>query len=169
MNKAIFFDRDGVLNELIERDGGFYSPRKISDFLIVNNAAEVTRETSSLGFLNIVISNQPDISRGYMTKKDLQEMSNRLSNKLSLDDFFYCMHDDLDLCDCRKPDAGLLEQAKRKWDIDLENSIMIGDTWKDAEAAKKVNVKFLLLDRVYNLDHNEVERINELKDIFNFI
>ena len=50
MNKAIFFDRDGVLNELVERDGGYYSPRKISDFIIVNNAVEVTRETSSLGF-----------------------------------------------------------------------------------------------------------------------
>jgi len=169
MNKAIFFDRDGVLNELVERNGGFYSPRKLSDFKIINNAAKVTKKTNLLGFVNIVISNQPDVSRGHMSKKELEKMTDRLSNKLSLDDFFYCIHDDSDLCNCRKPAAGLLEQAIKKWDIDLKKSLLIGDTWKDAEAANKVNVKCLLLDRVYNLDYKKVERIDDLKDIFNYL
>ena len=63
MNKAVFFDRDGVLNEIVERDGGHYSPQDFSQFKIVEEAIKVTRYTRSIGFLNIVISNQPDISR----------------------------------------------------------------------------------------------------------
>ena len=70
MNKAIFLDRDGILNELVCRDGGFYSPRQVSDFKISLNSADLTSFTKSLGYLNIVVSNQPDISRGLLSKYD---------------------------------------------------------------------------------------------------
>ena len=86
MNKAIFFDRDGVLNELVERDGGYYSPRDTSSFTITSNAAEVTRRTSALGYLNIVISNQPDVARGYLDETVLQEMTSLLLDELTIDD-----------------------------------------------------------------------------------
>ena len=96
-------------------------------------------------------------------------MTEVLMNKLIIDDVFYCTHDDADDCVCRKPAPGLLIQAAEKWKIDLQKSYMVGDTWKDADAAKNVNVNFLLLNTDYNLDYKNSNRINGLKDIFNHI
>ena len=169
MNRAVFFDRDGVLNELVKRDGGYYSPRVSSHFKIISNSIEVTRHTNSLGYLNIVISNQPDVARGYLNITELDKMTRVLFNELIIDNVFYCTHDDSDLCNCRKPAPGLFIQAAEKWNIDLCNSYMIGDTWKDSKAAKNANVNALLLDRVYNLDCDDPNRINSLEEIFNYI
>ena len=72
MNRAIFFDRDGVLNRLINRDDGWYSPRKLANFKIIPNSIEATRQTSSLGYLNIVVSNQPDIARCHLKETELK-------------------------------------------------------------------------------------------------
>ena len=169
MNKAIFFDRDGVLNDLVKRDGGFYSPRTLSDFKLVHNAVQVTKKTSLLDYLNIVISNQPDVARGYLNQHELEKMTEVLLDELIIDDVFYCLHDDSDLCNCRKPAPGLFKQAVKKWDIDLQNSYMIGDTWKDIEAARNANITSLLLDRAYNLNCESPNRINSLEEIFNYI
>ena len=169
MKRAIFFDRDGVLNELVKRDGGHYSPRDSSSFKIISNSIEVTKYTKSLGYLNIVISNQPDVARGYLNRTELVKMTKVLFNELMLDDVFYCTHDDSDLCNCRKPAPGLFIQAAEKWKIDLQKSYMIGDTWKDIEAAKNANVNSLLLDRDYNLDCDSRNRINNIEDIINYI
>ena len=169
MNRAIFFDRDGVLNELVNRDDGWYSPRKSSDFMIIQDSIEVTRQTNSLGYLNIVVSNQPDIARSHLKETELKKMTKKLLDKLTLDDIFYCFHDDSDLCDCRKPAPGLFFQAAGKWNIDLENSYMIGDTWKDIEAARSANITSLLLSKVYNLDYDSPCRINGLQDMFSYI
>ena len=169
MNRAVFFDRDGVLNELVKRDDGYYSPRDSSNFKIISNSIEVTKYTNSLGYLNIVISNQPDVARGYLNKTELDKMTKVLFNELMIDDVFYCTHDDSDLCNCRKPAPGLFIQAAEKWKIDLQKSYMIGDTWKDIEAAKNANVNSLLLDRDYNLDCDSRNRINNIEDIINYI
>lgn len=168
MNKAIFFDRDGVLNELVKRDGGYYSPREISKFKIVPNSIEVTNFTKSKGYLNILISNQPDIARGFLSLSCLNTITESLQAELDLDDVFYCIHDS-NMCDCRKPLPGLIYQAQSKWDIDLTKSVMIGDTWKDGEAAMTAGVKFLLLDRDYNKDYDCPNRINSIEDILKLI
>ena len=169
MNKAFFFDRDGVLNEIVERDGGHYSPQDFSQFKIVEEAIKVTRHTRSIGFLNIVISNQPDISRKKLNKSHLNKMTDQLYKKLELDDVFYCVHDDQDCCECRKPLSGLFLQASKKWNINLTDSYMIGDTWKDIEAARSANITSLLLSKVYNLDYDSPCRINSLEDMFSYI
>ena len=96
-------------------------------------------------------------------------MTKTLLNELIIDDIFYCIHDDSDLCTCRKPAPGLLVKASEKWNIDLRKSYMVGDTWKDAGAAKNANVKFLLLDKNYNIDYDTPKRIYSLEGIFNFI
>lgn len=168
MNKAIFFDRDGVLNELVKRDGGFYSPQSFDQFIVLGAANNVINKLRERGFLCIVVSNQPDISRGYLNNTELNRMTKVLFDDLKLDDVFYCTHDDSDSCNCRKPAPGLLIQAAKKWTIDLQDSYMIGDTWKDAEAAENANVKFLLLNRDYNLDYNSSNRLNSLEDIFKY-
>ena len=169
MNRAVFFDRDGVLNKLIYRDGNYYSPRNIKNFVLYNDAEKVTHAVREKGYLSIVISNQPDIARGNIKKSLLNKMTKTLLNELIIDDIFYCIHDDSDLCTCRKPAPGLLVQASKKWNIDLQKSYMVGDTWKDAGAAKNANVKFLLLDREYNLDCDSIIRINNLRDTINYI
>ena len=109
------------------------------------------------------------MARGYLNKTELDKMTKVLFNELMIDDVFYCTHDDSDLCNCRKPAPGLFIQAAEKWKIDLQKSYMIGDTWKDTEAAKNANVNSLLLDRDYNLDCDSPNRINNLEDIFNYI
>ena len=166
--KAVFFDRDGVLNKLIKRDGGYFSPRRILHFKIFPVASEVLKYTKSKGFINIVISNQPDVSRGCLTKYELDKMTKILYDKLFIDDIFYCIHDD-NACDCRKPLPGLIFNAQNKWNIDLTKSIMVGDTWKDGDAAKEAKVDFVLIDTAYNQDYDCVNKINNLKDITKYL
>ena len=168
MNKAIFFDRDGVLNELIKRDGGYYSPREFSKFKIIPNSIEVTNYTKSKGYLNIVISNQPDVARGYLTKFDLDKMTKILCDKLNIDDVFYCLHDD-DMCECRKPLPGLIFDAGSKWNIDLNKSVMVGDTEKDYYTAKNSNIQFYLISHTLNLNFKAENRINDISEIINII
>ena len=169
MKQAVFFDRDGVLNELIKRDGGFYSPQSFDQFKTYDTAKNVINELKQRGFLSIVVSNQPDIARGHLTQTELEKMTKILFEELSIDDIFYCIHDDHDNCDCRKPKPGLLMQAVKKWNINLQESYMVGDTWKDAEAAKNANIDFILLNRNYNLDFQCNYRVNTLESILEFI
>ena len=92
-------------------------------------------------------------------------MTDALHQEFVIDEVFYCKHDDSDKCQCRKPDPGLILKASKKWDIDLNKSYLIGDSWKDIEAAKKVNVDSFLLDRDYNADYEDANRIQSLLDI----
>ena len=169
MKKSVFFDRDGVLNELINRDGGLFSPQNINQFKVYNYAKKTISKLKEIGYLSIVISNQPDIKRGKLKKIDLDMMTEILFNKLLVDDVFYCVHDDDDNCICRKPYAGLLIKASEKWSLNLAKSYMVGDTWRDLEAANKAGVKFLLLNKKYNTDYSDVRRIEKLEDIVKII
>ena len=168
--KAIFFDRDGVLNELVSRDGSFFSPQTFRDFHIVADAKYVVNHVKNKGFLTIVISNQPDISRGKLKQSELDKMSTLLTDKLNIDDIFYCTHDDSNDTGCRKPAPGLFFAAQKKYNIDFNKSFMIGDTWKDVEAAKNACVSMMiLLDKEYNQDLNEVVRVENLSEAVSFI
>ena len=169
MNRAIFFDRDGVLNKLIGRNGGFYSPRTVGDFHLITEAGDVIDKIKSKGYLCIIVSNQPDIARGNLEKSELRSMTRILSSTLDLDDVFYCLHDDSDECDCRKPAPGLLLHAHEKWDLDLACSFMVGDTARDFEAAQEAGVEFYLLDRTYNKALQVENRIDSLRDIIGFL
>ena len=165
MNRAVFFDRDGVLNNLVFRDGKYYSPRNINNFKLFNDAEKVIHTIRDKGYLAIIVSNQPDIARGYLKKSVLDEMTKLLFDKLSVDDVFYCMHDDPDVEECRKPAPGLIIKAQKKWGIDLNQSLMVGDTKKDQGAAKNAGVKFILISRSYNDHINTFNRISKLTDI----
>ena len=131
---------------LIQRDGGFYSPQSFDQFIILDSAVGIIKNVKKLGYLCVVISNQPDISRGYLKQTELDKMTDVLYKELYIDDVFYCTHDDSDKCNSRKPAPGLLLQAADKWNINLDKSYMIGDTLKDVEAAKCANVKYFLLN-----------------------
>jgi len=163
--KAVFFDRDGVLNHLVERDGSFYSPQNFTDFQISPESFDVIHKVKELGYLAIVVSNQPDISRGKLEQSELDKITNILLNDLKVDDVFYCTHDDIDECSCRKPKPGLFHLAQTKYNINFNRSIMVGDTWKDVEAAKSANIKMFLLNTDYNQNIEDIERIKKLSEI----
>ena len=169
MKKAIFFDRDGVINELIPRDDFYYSPRRICDFKIFPYVKKIITKVQKKGFLAIVVSNQPDISRGLMTEYVLNKMNEILYNELKLDDIFYCIHDDSDNCLCRKPKPGMIIEASKKWRIDLKNSLMVGDTKKDLFAARNARVNFILLNTKHNNQIQNCIKIDKLKNILKFI
>ena len=167
--KAVFFDRDGVLNQLIKRDGSLYSPQKFSDFTINEESVNTIRKVKELGFMAIVISNQPDISRKKLEQSELDKMTKVLLDKIDIDHVFYCTHDDTDNCDCRKPKPDLFHLAQEKYNINFSHSIMVGDTWKDVEAAKNAGIRMFLMDKEYNQDIQYVERINKISDILTFL
>ena len=168
-NKAIFFDRDGVLNHLVQRNGSLYSPQKFEDFYIVDDVIEAVDSVHKMGYLAIVISNQPDISRGKLKQSELDKMTQLLNDKTNIDDIFYCAHDDSNRCNCRKPAPGLFIMAKAKYNLDFDKSFMIGDTWKDVDAAKNADIPMILIDRNYNQDLKVSIRVNSLIDAISLI
>ncbi len=163
--KAVFFDRDGVLNHLVKRNGSYYSPQRFQDFYINDDAKEVINHVHEMEYLAIVVSNQPDISRGKLKQSELNKMTDKLFEKLSIDDVFYCTHDDNNDSGCRKPAPGLFFTAQKKYNIDFKKSFMIGDTWKDVEAAKNADISMILLNEVYNQDLENVIRVKSLLEI----
>ena len=98
----------------------------------------------------MVVTNQPDVSRGKIDKKTVTKINNFLKKEIEFDDIFVCYHDDKDNCDCRKPKSGLLIQASKKWDIDFKRSFMIGDRWRDIQAGENVGCKTIFLNYKYD-------------------
>src|SRR5215218_9892843 len=111
MRRAVFLDRDGVLNKAYVRNGKPYSPDTVEEMIIVPDAASALRRLREHGFRLIVATNQPDIARGRLTRADVEAMNAHLRRELPLDAIEVCIHDDADNCECRKPRPGLLLNA----------------------------------------------------------
>lgn len=148
--RAVFLDRDGVLNRLVMRNGIPCSPRSLDDFEWEEGAARAVQDLRNYGFFAVVVTNQPDIARGKMRKHVLDTMTKRLYEELSVDEVRVCPHDDGDLCHCRKPKPGMILDAVARWGIDCSFSFMVGDRWKDMEAGRSAGCRTILLDRTYN-------------------
>ena len=162
MRPAVFLDRDGVLNKVILKEGKPFSPRRVEDFELSDGAKEFLVESKKTGFLNIVITNQPDIARGCLTRETLETINSLIKGKLPVDDIFVCPHDDINNCCCRKPKPGMLLEAAKKWNIDLKNSFIIGDQWKDVEVGKNVGCSTILIDCPYNKQVEPDFRVGDL-------
>ena len=169
MNRAIFLDRDGVVNKVILKDGKPCSPRTIKELILNDGIADFLAQTRKAGFLNIVFTNQPDIARGLMDSKNLQIIHEFLRKNLAIDDIYSCPHDDVDNCFCRKPKPGMLIEAAKKWDIDLDESFTIGDQWKDAQAGTNAGCITILLDYPYNKNAECDFRSTDLRSALEFI
>lgn len=146
---AIFLDRDGVLNQVIIRDGKPYPPNTLTELIIPDDVLPALNQLKLSGFMLIGATNQPDVARGKTTRESVQAIHDFLMATLPLDAIFVCYHDDKDNCSCRKPLAGLLLQAAQQYHIALEKSVMIGDRWKDIEAGKKAGCKTLWIQNDY--------------------
>ena len=145
MYRAIFLDRDGVINQAEIVDGVPRSPRKFDEFKILSGVKEAIAGFKKKGFKIIVVTNQPEVSRGLLEKEELDKMHAHLKTKLDVDDIFICLHDDHHNCNCRKPKPGMLMEAAKRWNIDLSESYMVGDRWKDIEAGKDAGCKTVLI------------------------
>jgi D-glycero-D-manno-heptose 1,7-bisphosphate phosphatase len=149
MRKAVFLDRDGVLNRAEVRDGRPYPPASLADLEILCGAIDGCRALRNAGFLLVVVTNQPDIARGKQSGEKVDEINEYLKRELQLDDVRVCPHDDRDGCACRKPAPGLLLDAARDFGIDLVQSFMVGDRWRDVEAGRRAGVRTVLIDHQY--------------------
>jgi D-glycero-D-manno-heptose 1,7-bisphosphate phosphatase len=148
--KAAFFDRDGIVNEIVVRDRKPLSPRRFDKFKLLEGISDVLIQLKKEGYLNIIITNQPDIARGLMQWEELDRMHKFIKERLPVDDIFVCPHDDKNNCPCRKPKPGMFFEAAEKWGIDLGASFIIGDSWKDIEAGKAAGCKTIIIDAEYN-------------------
>lgn len=169
MRRAIFLDRDGVLNKALIKNGRPFSPRTIDDFEILPGVGMALNLFHDLDFLNIVVTNQPDIARCLMSEQILNWMHDLIRQNLVVDDIFVCPHDNSDNCLCRKPKPGLIMDAAAKWNIDLTNSYIIGDTWKDIHAGRAAGCITVLLKRPYNDGLESEYNAKSLLDVANMI
>jgi D-glycero-D-manno-heptose 1,7-bisphosphate phosphatase len=149
MKRAVFLDRDGVVIEAQVRDGKPYPAANAESMRIPAGTGDVLSQLKKYGYLLIVVTNQPDVARGTQTREVVDEMNRRLTAELSLDDVLTCYHDDGDNCDCRKPRPGLIQRASRQYGIDLAESYLIGDRWRDIDAGANAGCKTILIDHGY--------------------
>ena len=148
--KAVFLDRDGVINRAIVREGRPFPPPSLDKLEILPDVPEALNLLKESGFLLIVVTNQPDVGRGTQKQENVEEMHTYLVNKLPLDDIFVCWHGQDGECKCRKPLPGMFLQASEKYSVDFQQSYLIGDRWKDIEAGKTAGCKTIFLDYHYN-------------------
>jgi D-sedoheptulose 7-phosphate isomerase len=147
--RAVFLDRDGVLNRAILRDGLPYPPRSLQELQIIPDAHRVLTRLKEKGFLLLVVSNQPDVSRGNLDRSAVEAINSQLRSKLPLDDFFICYHDDREVCDCRKPRPGLFTRAASHYGVSLRQSYAVGDRWRDIDAGRNAGCRTVLIDCHY--------------------
>lgn len=146
---AVFFDRDGVLNSAIVRNGKPHPPRDLSEFVITHGARPALENLKREGFLLIVVTNQPDIARGTARRADVDKINAELAAILPLDAIEVCEHDDRGQCDCRKPKPGMILRAHEKFGVDLARSFMVGDRWRDIEAGRRAGCRTILIGDGY--------------------
>jgi D-glycero-D-manno-heptose 1,7-bisphosphate phosphatase len=149
MKKAIFLDRDGVINKVELINGKPYPPMSIDGLVLLPKVNESLEFLKNAGYLLIVITNQPDVTRGKANREAIEFIHEFMKKTLPLNDIFTCYHDDHDNCSCRKPKPGNILEAANLYDIDLQKSFMIGDRWRDIEAGIKAGCKTFFIDYGY--------------------
>jgi D-glycero-D-manno-heptose 1,7-bisphosphate phosphatase len=150
MKAAVFFERDGVLNHTRVERQNQATPLTLDEFKVKEEAIEPIRALKAAGFLLLATSNQPGLSRGYQSRRELDLMHGILRKRFDLDDVLVCAHDEMDRCTCRKPSPGLLSEAAFKWHLDMDRCFMISDKWQDAQAAHNAGCTSLLIKSPWN-------------------
>jgi D-glycero-D-manno-heptose 1,7-bisphosphate phosphatase len=145
MKLGVFIERDGILNRVRVERGHPVTPLTLEEFEINLEAVEPLKALQAAGMVLIGTTNQPGISRGYQSRRELDRMHDALRAVFPLQDLMVCPHDETDRCPCRKPKPGMLIEAAFKWRLHLDHSVVISDKWQDAEAARTAGCTSLLL------------------------
>ncbi|MHA1344155.1 MAG: D-glycero-beta-D-manno-heptose 1,7-bisphosphate 7-phosphatase [Promethearchaeota archaeon] len=166
-NKAVFLDRDGVINVEVN----YLSDPK--DLKLIEGTIEALKILKKKGYLLIIVTNQSAIARGYFDERTLKKIHSKLKeilkkNHIEIDEIYYCPHhpDFTGECDCRKPKPGMIFKARDEFNIDLQQSYMVGDTLKDIEAGKNAGCKTVLVLTGYGIE--EKNKIKKIKPDFIF-
>jgi D-glycero-D-manno-heptose 1,7-bisphosphate phosphatase len=151
--RAVFLDRDGVLNRPLVRHGLPFPPATIEDFEIYPDMAEACALLKQAGFVLIVVTNQPDVGRGTQSRATVDAMHAKLRAAVpALDAIEVCYHAGSrrgEPCDCRKPKPGMLLRAAASHGIDLKRSFLVGDRWRDVDCAHAAGCRAIFIDHGY--------------------
>jgi D-glycero-D-manno-heptose 1,7-bisphosphate phosphatase len=153
--KAIYLDRDGVINSAISKNGLPFPPSSVDQVIILPGVEEGLKLFRDAKFEIIVVTNQPEVSRGQILKETVEEINFFLGVKLGIKHFYVCYHDDSDKCLCRKPAPGLLINSAKNLGISLSRSYMVGDRWKDIVAGQRAGCRCFFIDYKYKLKYPE--------------
>ncbi len=152
MRRAVFLDRDGVINANLERDGRPVAPTTLEDFRILPGVEDAVRRLKERGYLVIVVTNQPDVANGLTERSTVDAMHGVIRARLLIDDIRICFHNDAAGCDCRKPKPGLILAAAAAHGIDLARSYVVGDRWRDVAAGRAAGCCTIFVDYSYRQD-----------------
>ena len=151
VRRAVFLDRDGVINRPLERDRKPYPPRSLSEFEILPEVPAACARLKAAGFLLVVATNQPDVGRGTLKKEMIETLHAEMCLRLPIDRVETCYHpgQGASECDCRKPKPGMLVRAAKALDIELAQSWMVGDRWRDVDCGYAAGCRTVFIDRGY--------------------
>lgn len=149
--RAVFLDRDGVINRALEREAKPFPPRNLSEFEILPEVPAALKKLKAAGFLLVVATNQPDVGRGTLKQEIVEQIHAHMATQLPIDRVEVCFHSGKDEppCDCRKPKSGMLQRAARELNIDLKQSWMVGDRWRDVDCGHNAGCKTIFVNRGY--------------------
>ena len=151
-HRAVFLDRDGVINRPVIRDGKPYTATSVDEFEILPGVSEACQVLKRLGFLLVVATNQPDVGRGTLARDGVETIHGWLLRQLPIDRIMTCFHGGSaygDPCDCRKPRPGMLFQAAEALKINLAKSFMIGDRWRDVDCGFNAGCQTIFIEWGY--------------------
>ena len=151
LRRAVFLDRDGVINRALEREGLPYPPRSLSEFEILPDVPAACARLKQAGFLLVVVTNQPDVGRGTLQQEIIEAIHAGMCQQLPIDRVEVCYHPGRGAsdCDCRKPKPGMLLRAAKALGIDLAQSWMVGDRWRDIDCGHAAGCRTIFIDRGY--------------------
>lgn len=155
--KAVFLDRDGVLNRAVVRNGKPYPPASVVEVEILPDVIKALEILKEARFVLIVVSNQPDVARGVITKESVEAINSYLAKNLRIDRFIMCFEDG-DESEYRKPRPGMLLTGAKEFDIDLKKSFMVGDRWRDIDAGIAAGCTTIFID--YNYSEKKPDSYN---------
>jgi D-glycero-D-manno-heptose 1,7-bisphosphate phosphatase len=169
--RAVFLDRDGVLTVPEFRDGRSFAPRTLDEFRLYPDAAPSVGDLKAAGFIVIVATNQPDVGTGVVARSVVEEMHARLRSAVAVDDIEVCYDTSAEATDRRKPGSGMLLNAARVWDLELEQSYLVGDRWSDVTAAVSAGCIPIFVDLGYSepLPTEQAATVGSLREATDWI
>ena len=141
------------------------APWTLDEFKLEKGIDEAMSSLKASGFAIFVVTNQPDISKGYITQDTLSAFHNTIRERFPIQEISICYHVDSDNCSCRKPKPGMLLELRDKYDIKMDSSYMVGDSWKDIAAGEAAGCNSILLRRSYNQGVHAGRIIDTISDL----
>ena len=150
-------DRDGIINEIVLRNGKVSSPREFGEFKFLKASKYFLSKLVSSKKNIFIATNQPDISRDLLKAKDLEAMHSEINSKLNVKEILICPHDDYHNCSCRKPKPGMILKIIEDYKLQKSNTCFIGDSQKDIEAGNQANIDSYYFKTDYNFDLSSLD------------